>query len=98
MSFCREQRSMKPFLSQPPLSVQCCHATSSSRSDGLTVVIVRDIPRRKDALDARVSPLQRGPANVALRVQIKLALKEIGVRGMTDGHEHAAGLYLFFLT
>src|ERR1019366_155378 len=85
---------MKALLRQPTLRIERGLTTRARSRHRLAIVIVRHIAGREDALHARVGPLRLRPDDVALRIDLELAIEKIGIWRVADRQEKAADVEL----
>lgn len=83
-------------LGEVALGIEGGHAARTGRGDSLTVALVLDIARSKDTLDVGLSRAGDG-LDVALRVEVKLALDERGSGVVADGVEETVRVNLALL-
>src|ERR1700730_9204094 len=69
--------------------VDCCHAAGSCGRDCLAIAVVLDVAGSENTLNAGLGTVVGD--NVSLVVHLELALKDLRVWVMPDGHEYALG-------
>ncbi len=92
----RSQLLVYSLASQIAFCIERRHASGSSRRDGLSIVVVGDIPGCKDSLGAGDGPIGLCPSDVSIGMRLDLAREKLGIGSMADGEEHPCGIEIGF--